>query len=65
MENYCFKCGKKCIDVELDTWNTETGEKNTKRVCPSGICDHTGCEHRFSLKNVCLICGETVYNFGY
>lgn len=50
MKNYfCHKCGQPLIQKPIGKhglqFNTQTGEANTIGVCPTGLCEHSGCEH--------------------
>lgn len=67
-KEYCYKCGKECMDIELDSFDIETGKRKTRKQCPTRLCEHTGKEHGemvmknngfFRLKTLsCVDCGK-------
>lgn len=48
MENFCEKCGCKLIDGDVYSFDKETGKRKTYKICPTGICGHTGISHRWA-----------------
>jgi len=72
---YCNICGKQLIekpatDRYYGTYNSNTGKKLVKYICPTGKCGHIGHNHKrtpwgiFSKPSACLKCGDPYVNMG-
>jgi len=67
IDKYCVECGKELIKDFIKWYDRQTGEPVYHMVCPSGICKHTGCNHRFvsigffKTKQKCTLCGHVEY----
>ena len=51
---YCTKCGKELITVAKEGFDETTGKRNTKMVCPTGLCEHTGHCHAYYSSSIWL-----------
>lgn len=68
-DKYCNICGLELIKIEDNGFDTKTGEKNVKLVCPSDICCHYGVEHDyqdsfFTNGTRCSKCKKLLYIMG-
>ncbi len=72
MKKYCFVCGKEKKAIFTNGFNEDTGEKNTRLVCPDSNCQ-ASCEHVLGSRGgflgigsqtVCIKCGK-IYDSGY
>ena len=57
---FCEKCGSKTGEATLNTFDKETGEKNTRDICTNQKCVdwcHFYDLHKFSFWQKCKNCG--------
>ena len=61
---YCYRCGEKLIEVKTGGYDSQTGERLVKYVCPTGKCLHVGHDHKrskwtlFRKPGPCFKCGD-------
>ena len=72
---YCNICGEQLIEKKTSNcidgaYDSHTGKRLVKYVCPSGKCEHMGHEHKrtpwgfFRKPSACLKCGDPYVDMG-
>ena len=53
MENrFCGKCGRGLVKKDLDSFNTNNGERHYHLYCPSNMCNHYGVYHDHDYEDI-------------
>ena len=66
---FCNKCGRKLIKKEKEGFDTKTGKRKVKLLCPSLLCEHIGTPHEtkyniLTFREKCSRCGLSWFSAG-